>query len=226
MQAVSVVQRAIGIDYTSYLLIFTGNSLWVLSLMFCSEDKKMDLAVMSRWRGITMIIVSAILCRVYGSSWSFAPKDLFKLNIRNVLIGIHAICMTFALRYLTTPIVHTISNSGPIIVFVMDYFINGKTITKRELHGIIVTTVGLFATVNASLLMYWMGFEENIESHYDYIDANAFIKTMVALILFLNIIGWSYGIVITKELTHTNVLQITLHVGIVSTLMAGVLSFI
>jgi drug/metabolite transporter (DMT)-like permease len=131
MQALSIVQRAIGVDYASYLLIFIGNTLWVLSLMFSAEDKKMNLAVMSTWRGIATVTVSAILCRIYGSSWSFPSKDVFKPNTRNVLSCIQGLAMTFGLHYLTTPVVHTISNSGPIFVFVMDYFINGKTITRR-----------------------------------------------------------------------------------------------
>jgi drug/metabolite transporter (DMT)-like permease len=119
------------VDYASYLLIFIGNTLWVLSLMFSAEDKKMNLAVMSTWRGIATVTVSAILCRIYGSSWSFPSKDVFKPNTRNVLSCIQGLAMTFGLHYLTTPVVHTISNSGPIFVFVMDYFINGKTITRR-----------------------------------------------------------------------------------------------
>jgi drug/metabolite transporter (DMT)-like permease len=197
-----------------------------LGLMYCSEDKKMDFAVMCRWRAIATVIVSGTLCRMYGFSWSFATKDIYMLNIRNILSSIQAIVIALSLHYLTSPITHTISNSGPIVVFVMDYFRNGKTITKRELYGIIVTTVGLLATVNASLLMYWMGFKENMESNYDYIDADVFVKTMVALALFLSMVGWAYAIVITKELTQTSVFQINLNMGIIAAICGGLLSFV
>lgn len=163
------MQRFLGVDYAAYLLIFIGNMFWILSLMYAAEDKKMDFAVMSRYRGIATTLINAVLCRIYGHSWAFSPKDISKLNLRNFLSAIQGMCMAFGLRYLTAPVMHTIANSGPIIVFVMDYFRNGKTITQRELKGIIVTTVGLLITVNASLIMHWLGYRENLDSHYSYI---------------------------------------------------------
>jgi hypothetical protein len=86
--------------------------------------------------------------------------------------------------------------------------------------------VGLFATVNASLLMYWMGFAENTESHYVYVEANVFVKTMVALVVVLAMVGWAYSIIITKELTRTNVLQINLNLGICAAIVGGSLLFV
>lgn len=82
------------------------------------------------------------------------------------------------------------------------------------------------ATVNASLIMYWLGFSENIDSHYSYIESSAFIKTGIALLVFVSIIGWAYGIILTKELTRTSTLQINLNLGIISCLIGGVLSFV
>lgn len=201
MQALKITQRLLGVDNAAYLLVFIGNCFWVFSLMYCAENKKLDFAAMSRWRGIATASINAVLCRIYMESWAFSKKDIFKLNIRNVLSAIQGMTMAFGLRYLTAPVMHTISNSGPIIVFVLDYFRNGKTINRKEFYGIIITSVGLTVTVNASLIMYWLGFSENIESHYQYIESSVMVKTVIALLVFISIIGWSIGIIITKELT-------------------------
>jgi|JI6StandDraft_1071083.scaffolds.fasta_scaffold48147_3 hypothetical protein len=131
MQALSMMQRVLGVDNAAYLLIFVGNCFWILSLMYCAENKKIDFASMNRWRGLATTLINAILCRLYMESWAFSLKDIFKLNIRNTLSSIQGMAMAFGMHYLTGPVMHTISNSGPIIVFVMDYFRNGKTITRR-----------------------------------------------------------------------------------------------
>jgi len=131
MQVLSAVQRVVGVDNTSYLLVLIGNVFWILSLMFCAENKKVDFASMNRWRGLATILINAVLCRLYGESWAFSTKDIFKLNIRNTFSSVRGMAMAFGMHYLTSPVIHTIANSGPIIVFIMDYFRNGKTITRR-----------------------------------------------------------------------------------------------
>jgi len=44
--------------------------------------------------------------------------------------------------------------------------------------------------------------------------------------VLLSIAGWSYGIVITKELTRTSTLQINLSLGLISCLLSGLFSFV
>ena len=82
------------------------------------------------------------------------------------------------------------------------------------------------ATINASYIMSWLGFSDNIESHYHYIESSTLVKTGIALLVFVSFIGWAHAIIITKELTHTSVLQINLHLGLISCLIGGLLSFV
>jgi hypothetical protein len=55
---------------------------------------------------------------------------------------------TFIQFYLTQPIIQTLSCSGPLFIFLLDYKINGITITQKQLYGIILATVGVLLTVN------------------------------------------------------------------------------
>lgn len=169
MKALSICKQLLGEDNTAYLLIFLGSSLWVFALMVGAENHKLDFVSTTQWRGIATASISALLCRYYSDSWDFDRRDLPKLHLRNFLSCMQGLALALGLKYLSPPIVHTISNSGPIIVYVMDYFRNGRNVTTRELWGIIISSIGILATVNASLILSWLGLSEHTESRFDYI---------------------------------------------------------
>lgn len=198
MQALKICQGVLGEDNTAFILVFLGNVFWVLSLMYSAEMQNMDVIAMGRWRGIATFTINAILCRIYGYSWAFSMKDINKLTLRNILSSTHAITMVLGLHYLTSPVVHTIANSGPIIVFVMDYFRNGRTVTRVQFYGIIVTSLGLLITVNGSIILYMLGLRENMDSEFDYMEASILIKTALTALILIATVGWAFGIILTK----------------------------
>jgi drug/metabolite transporter (DMT)-like permease len=53
---------------------------------------------------------------------------------------------------LPLPIVHTINSSGVIFVFMIDYFINGIQINKRQVIGITVGLIGVLVVGNQRYL--------------------------------------------------------------------------
>lgn len=55
---------------------------------------------------------------------------------------------TLAHFYLTQPIVQTINISGFLFVFLLDYFINHVTITKKQFIGVVLGVIGVLLTVN------------------------------------------------------------------------------
>ena len=57
--------------------------------------------------------------------------------------------------YLPLPIVHTICGSGPIFVFILDYYLNGVRINLKQLIGIILGLLGLILTVNGRLIILY-----------------------------------------------------------------------
>jgi|LakMenEpi03Aug12_release.lakeMendotaPanAssembly.Ray.scaffolds.fasta_scaffold1209799_2 drug/metabolite transporter (DMT)-like permease len=53
---------------------------------------------------------------------------------------------------LPLPIVHTINSSGVIFVFIIDYFINGIQINKRQAIGITIGLIGVLVVGNQRYL--------------------------------------------------------------------------
>jgi drug/metabolite transporter (DMT)-like permease len=53
---------------------------------------------------------------------------------------------------LPLPIVHTINSSGVIFVFMIDYFINGIQINKRQAIGITIGLIGVLVVGNQRYL--------------------------------------------------------------------------
>lgn len=153
-------RQLIGGDYTAYLMVLFSSAFWVMAFVFGSENRKLDFVTISRWRGIGTVSMNAAICAWYGYSFNFASVDFWKLMVRNVLTCFHGMSLATALRFLPAPLVHTIANSGPIIVYVIDYFKNGVVVTFRVFLGIAATTLTLIVMINSSLILYWMGIEE------------------------------------------------------------------
>lgn len=55
--------------------------------------------------------------------------------------------------YLTQPIIQTLNSSGTLFIFLLDYLINGITVTKKQFYGIIVGVFGVLLTVNGEFIM-------------------------------------------------------------------------
>lgn len=81
------------------------------------------------------------------------PNNFKILFIRNFNITIQSIIFTIAQYYLTQPIISTINNTGPLIVFILDYFINNVTITKKQFYGVICGIIGVVLTINGEFFI-------------------------------------------------------------------------
>lgn len=73
------------------------------------------------------------------------------------IINLCVLAYFFALppsqQYLPLPVVHTIGCSSIAAVYVIDYFMNGVTITKKGLIGVILSLVGVFVMANSRLVL-------------------------------------------------------------------------
>jgi drug/metabolite transporter (DMT)-like permease len=65
---------------------------------------------------------------------------------------IHSFYIGLSQFMLPLPVTHTISCSGTIFIFIIDYFMNGTVINKTQLLGIIVGLVGVLLTSNGRVL--------------------------------------------------------------------------
>jgi drug/metabolite transporter (DMT)-like permease len=107
---------------------------------------------------------------VYGHKIDFKNSKDFKIIvIRTLIMNTQQFVMSYSLKYLQTPIVHTISNCGPIIVFILNYFIHKITVSGRQFIGIIIASVSLLIAINSIVIYHWLGYESyEKSSHYQY----------------------------------------------------------
>lgn len=216
----------IGANATAYLMIVVSNFFWVTAFAFGSEHRKLDFISISRWRGIGTVAMNAAICSYYGYSFNFPAADFWVLAKRNILTCFHALWFAITFRYMPAPLVHTIANAGPIIVYVIDYFKNGKVVTSKKIVGIAATTATLIITINSSLILYWLGIQEQLDSRYHYIESSAWAKAAIGLVLSVTLTGWAYGIVITKDIKYCSIPQINLHLGLMSCMVTDLICFI
>lgn len=220
------LQTKIGDDYTAYLLVVLGNVLWVFGLSFAAENKlRVDYIHANICRGVMTCILCGMICRSIGDSLAIAREDFWTLVIRNILNGLYCLALSFSMPYLSPPIVHTLASSGPIMVFVLDYFINGVSISKKQLGGILLTFLGLASTVNSNYILHVLGFETDSQSKYEYVKSSLAAKAMVSLLLYVTVSMWALSIVLVKRLKKTAATQLNYHAGMVLLFMSAPLVF-
>jgi drug/metabolite transporter (DMT)-like permease len=64
----------------------------------------------------------------------------------------HSFCTGFSQFVLPLPVCYTISCSGILFVFIIDYFVNGTSINKKQIIGIVIGIMGVILTSNGSLI--------------------------------------------------------------------------
>lgn len=108
-------------------------------------------------RGLCTVIFSYASCQYSDSVTVLQFKDNIKLlTVRSVIMTTHSFCVGLAQFILPIPIVHTISCSGTLFVFIIDYFKNGIKINSRQAIGIVIGVVGVVLVSNGNLLTKWV----------------------------------------------------------------------
>ena len=113
-----------------------------------------------------MILINFAIARVYGMDLSYRDPYNFRiLLVRNVLVGVQNTMFTLAQFYLSQPIVQTMNTSSILFIFILDYFLNGVTLTKKQFYGVIFGILGVLLTVNGDLIISTInpGFERQSE---------------------------------------------------------------
>jgi len=105
-------------------------------------------------RGIAVVLLNFIILRVRNINMDFGHSgNLYNLNVRNIIVTVQGLVYTLSNFYLPLPIVSTINSTGPIFVFILDYYINGTTIVKSQFYGILIGMLGVFFTVNGGIML-------------------------------------------------------------------------
>ena len=151
------MKNSLGADNCSYIIMIIYAIFWFFGLMNGAENKKMNFVYVGFYRGLSLIIINYPICRIYQIRQDFPNKSDFRiLIIRNLIISLQNLGIAYSMKYLQPQVVHTIANTGPIIVFVMDYFMFKTPITKKQFCGIFFAIIGVFLTVNSNLIMSYL----------------------------------------------------------------------
>ncbi len=60
---------------------------------------------------------------------------------------------TVAQFYLSQPIIQIINCTGPLIIFIVDYFVNKTTITISQFYGVLAGIAGALLTINGDIIL-------------------------------------------------------------------------
>lgn len=113
--------------------------------------------------------------------------------------------LPFSQFYLPLPIVHTIGCSSIAIIYTIDYFLNGITITKMGGAGVAFALVGVFLMANNRLIMSIIG-EDTFDSKFvNYHSTSVFVCSFVALLLFVARTFNCYALVKYKDFPEITV---------------------
>ena len=105
-------------------------------------------------RGIGLLLFNATLCKINKKPFISLDKktSLKYLNIRNIIIVLYGYIFTESMFYLPLTIVQTVFFSGSLFIFIEDYFLNKITVSKKQLLGVFIATIGSLLTINSPVL--------------------------------------------------------------------------
>lgn len=143
---------------------------FVAGTSLAAENHSLNIGSISYWRGLSTVVFNFLIVRYSGKPITFTePYDFQLLNKRNFMMLLQGLAISLALYYLPPSTVHTINSSGPVMVFLMDYFRNGTSVSQRQLIGIVIGFLSILITVNSNYIMHSLGYDVQMDSRFKYI---------------------------------------------------------
>ena len=123
------------------------------------------------------------------------------MTIRSSILALYLLVLTVAQFILPLPVVHTINCSGQILVFVIDYFLNGVKINWQQAIGVFVGLVGVMVAGNGRAIMELMDGEYVQTTDFKhYITDDIRIISGFTVFFVLMMVFWAYAAVLTKRI--------------------------
>lgn len=197
-----------------YIFISIGNTIWPIAWIYINEHK-INIAEVTMIRGITCIVVNYLMCRWLGIDTDFKNPLTFKvLTTRSLLMGVHSFAFALSQYILPLPIVHTISCSGTLFVFLIDFLMNHVRINVKQAVGIAIGFLGSLIAINGRILTKMIDPDYEYKTTFqNYITDNTLLMSLFS-VLFLGAMAlWAFGIVITKK-ASANTFQINYILGL------------
>ena len=165
-------------------------------------------------RGLASFGISYFICLYSDTPNPLQFKDNLKLLIiRSFCMTIHSFCLGLAQFILPIPVVHIISCSGTLFIFIIDYFMHGTTINPRQGIGIAIGLLGVCLVINGNLLTKWFDPSYEYKTGFsNYLFTDPIQITLFTLIYVFATMLWGYGAILTR-LTRANTFQINFMLG-------------
>ena len=147
--------------------------------------------------------------------------NLFK---RNFLMVIHGLALAASQFYLPLPIVHTLSFSSPIFVFIIDYFENGVRVSKSQIYCLLLAVMGMICTVNSELVRRLLDDNYEITTDFkNYISLDPYHFTIYSLVLMFVMFLWAYAILRVRNCYKNHHSLVNFHLGLMFLISCGFL---
>lgn len=123
---------------------------------------------------------------------------------------------------LSFPLINSITITGPLFVFLIDYYINGVTINKMQAVGIAFGFAGILININGDYLMTIIDPTFEIASSFEhYTVTDVRLKILFSFIAVLTNAVWGYAIVVQKKINHVPGIKISFFLGIEFVMTSG-----
>jgi drug/metabolite transporter (DMT)-like permease len=127
----------------------------------------------------------------------------------------HQLVYTSMYYVLSFTILNTIAATGPLFVFVLDYFMNSVEINRKQFIGIVLGLMGVLLTINGDQIMKLINENYEIVSDFkNYKVTDIGLKLFCSFFLTLCNVGWAYSVMIQKRMVQVNGLKISFFIGI------------
>ena len=140
-------------DLLAFFMMALSLFFWFISYIYANE-KDINFIDTTLMKGLGICSINFIICLVQGYEFDLkADFNISKIIIRNIIMVVDAIVFAIVQFYLPLPIVHGISATGIIFIFILDYLINNIRINKTQAIGISVGMIGIFFTIGGKFIL-------------------------------------------------------------------------
>ncbi|EAR89950.1 integral membrane protein DUF6 containing protein (macronuclear) [Tetrahymena thermophila SB210] len=199
---------------------FLSNTLVFVSMTSLKFIPNVDWSICFIIRGVAYYFFGIICSVIYQSEMQFQGKDLYYLNIRNLLMGVSSLFLQYAVVVLPITIVWITVNSMPLFIFLVNYYIFSVDISLKQIIFLFVSLLGVLLIMDPSMFkqifeMFRKTIISDKENEKDEGQAiTPFIQIISVLFLASQILA-AFGISIIKKANNISSLTVTLHLGLV-----------
>ena len=175
-------------------------------------------------RGSAVTLSHMVILWFLGMTADFKTWfDLKSTFIRNSIIVVHQIVYSQTHFYLPYPVTNAITLTGPLFAFVVDYYMNGIEVNKKQIIGILAGVLGVILASNSQFILYLIDDDYAPSSTFQHYKSNSLaFKTLVAFVSILLNVLWAYAMVLQKTFKHIAGIKISLFLGVQMIFVSGI----